>query len=607
MKILVIWNNDASGFVEDLRKAFKNQKGKELDENDIKVINKWSDFTPFLDSFNNATSSIPDHIFILVELNWNRKKLMGYQIALQIMKANPPHDKGIDLQFVSAFSRDYLYDKTIGSAVNHYLVKVFEHYQYPESTSFVFNKCSKNIWNYYRKHVLSKSLILANIKHRLDSVSIQTVIPELLSLSDILDKKTLSFIDSFNKNIKTESDIEELKLLLENRANELNNELNIFRETKKRSYNVLIIEDDEDWLRRLESIFKSRYESVRCYTSGQEALQELKDNSHRYDILVADLDLLDKDSGYKYYQKTMGFHLVEYAERYCKHLAIRIITSLSSVGIDILFPQKNLKILPKRNYTFINDDYFDELEKDVILALKCNRNKKGPINSLWVETNMQGGQGGNLLNYYYNVLTDKDREDIWQFAYENIDNLHQIPGGLKPEEEKNLIKRPIENVIGALKTIFTNRIYWISKGYKSEGVIKNNVLYFEKLDNKNHTSQWGFRVLRNQNQQYTIVFGFLFPEEIFWIKNEGWTLKIEHTYLKETIDDICEDFNLKKPKRIMESYLSFLDYMLIKIESLSEKDRQLFLGSIQDFKAHAPEEWISLDSSIQSKLESLLM
>lgn len=610
MKILVIWNGDADGFVNDLYKEYKSKKEIELTENDIIVINNEADFTALLDSFNKSTNSIPDHIFILVELGWNRKIFWGYEIAFEIMKITPPNDKGIDLQFISNSSREVLYSETTGSAIYHYMVKAFEHYEYPNSTNFDFNVCSKNIWNYYRKHVLSKSLILANIKHKLESVSIQAVIQELGSLSDILDKKTLAFIDNFNKNKKNEKDKEELKSLLENRANELNNALNTSIETKKRAYNVLIIEDDEDWLRRLESIFKSRYESVRCYSNGKEAMQELIDRSYRYDILIADLDLLDKESGYQFNQKIMGFHIVEYAERYCKHLSIRIITSLSSIGIELLFPKKNLKILPKRNFTFINTDYFDDLEKDVILAINRNRNKKGPGNNLWGEKNRQGGKGGNLLYYYYNELTENDRKMIWEFAFENITTLRNVEGGISPDREDNFIKEQKEDIIAGLKIILTNRLYWVWKGYEKEGVFKNDDPFMDRLENKNHTSQMGFKVLRPNSKvdhnYYTIIYGFLFPEEILWLKNKGIILKFEQSYFEETMNDIFEELKIKKPNCNAVAYISSLDQILNKFQTFSKRDNLLLKGNLKLFKDNAPDEFNNLNSSIIKKINYLL-
>lgn len=607
MKILVIWDDNATAFVEYLRKDYTLQNGTELDQSDIQIINKLSELNVFLDNITNEIALIPDQIFILVDLSWNNKTYYGYHVATEIFKKNIPGDNGIDIRFVTKnISRDLLYENTKGSAVQHFLVKSFEHYKYPESTCFSFTTCSRNIWNYYRKHFLSKSLIISQFKHRLDSQTIKDIIPELLSIKDILNKNILSFIDSFNKTKKSETDKEELKYLLDKRANELNNEFNTLKETQKRIYNVLIIEDDEDWLKRLELIFTSRYESVKCYSSGQEALQELTDNSHRYDILVADLDLLDKNSGYKYNQNKMGFHLVEYAEHYCKHLAIRIITSLSSIGIDILFPQKNLKILPKRNFSFINEDYFEDLEKDVILAFKRNRNKKGPITNLWANINQAGNQGGDLLNYYYNNLTDQDREDIWQYAYVNIDNLHKIDGGVKPEEEKMLISKPIETVIETLKVIFTNRLYWITKYYECGGKIEERDPYFGRICNKNYTSQLGFKVLRPEGQKYIIVFEFLFNEEKYWLKNKEVIIQFEQTYLKETIDEICTDLNLIRPKAIPESYLLFLDQILNRIESYSEMERKQFIFAMQDFKNREPDEWSDLNTKIRSKLQLIL-
>ena len=74
-----------------------------------------------------------------------------------------------------------------------------------------------------------------------------------------------------------------------------------------------------------------------------------------------------------------------------------------------------------------------------------------------------------MLSYYYNILTDNERNEIWNYAYMNLQNLRNIDGGISPKREEKFLSEPKESIINGLKIICTNRLYWISKGYELDG------------------------------------------------------------------------------------------------------------------------------------------
>jgi len=148
------------------------------------------------------------------------------------------------------------------------------------------------------------------------------------------------------------------------------------------------------------------------------------------------------------------------------------------------------------------------------------------------------------------------------------------------------------------------------------GVLNYEEPLLNRLDNRNQTAQMGFTVRRPRSQNdtfneinnyYRITFDFLFPEEIFWLKNKGIILKFEQSYFEETINDICDYLILEKPKCNPSSYIAFLGNILNQFHILSEPQQQIIKGYLKLFKDQAQDEWIDLDITIRTKILALFL
>lgn len=601
MDILVIWHMDSRFVTQKIHNSEPVSKAK-----NIKSILSESQLVGYLNS-----ELVPDHIFILVELYWEKKNFHGYNIALKIIKEMVVINKAPNIHFISIlYNRNELLKHTNG--LQSCFVKSFIHYSIQEDFEININACSVRKWNFLTKFVLTESGQLRQIYHDINNREkvIQEDILSIQNFSDIISENIKTIID---KDLSAINFLE-LSYLLKQRADELD-ELKREHSAVKKEYKILIIDDDKHWNRRLRDIFLIHFTNVITFTKGTDTLTYLKNEGSFTDAIFIDLNLLDGP----FKQVVWGIDVFDYVLQHYPHIAVRIITGLSSTGIDFLFPKEKPKVLYKRNLSIVDDAYCDDIIND-IKQRNILRKLKGPKTAIWSKDK------GDLLRYFYKINQNK-RKSIWENVYllsMDLDNNREfISPRFQSTYVKDQLRKGKENEIEEfLITILSHRLFWLNKFYSQGGytvidvsklssekemALYKNRFYFN--DNyRTYAGFLGFQITKKKNihdeSEYYLKFDDLFLEESDFLNMILNNSKgIEHTHLA----DMCCDIHLifyKEPYypfTIKEVYDIFLSLTKLQI---SEPTKEKIKECCRDFIQNATDEFNQLPSELKELIRS---
>ena len=378
-----------------------------------------------------------------------------------------------------------------------------------------------------------ESSLYDDIKHRFqiderNLIGIKKAVDYSLEYEKLLDVNTITFLHSINQAlVNGEKEcisnlMSDFKLLLDKMIYSKSNVPISTLETSIKE-KLMLVEDNIDILTKLQSDF-SHYFDVNSFTDGKAALEELTRKSNEYDVIIADLELLDNQNSW---QHTTGYDILEIAEKY-PHIALYGLTSMPKRAVSEL--QENLstrraKIKYKHPSEYLPLGYsleaFVEVIKDEIREL--SNNKRGPKLGSWKK--------GLLSTYYETKSNLVEWEELVNEIYDrvanllvcknNIDNI--VPKKLFSEKKTHFDKTDLSKIIA-------HRLLCIYYQLRDEEFRSEEFKLLVEHDYgqvKNYlTTMLGFSITRLYNYQVkdeTTVFDIniseveLLDEEIIWI------------------------------------------------------------------------------------------
>lgn len=362
MKILVIWNDDASGFVADLKKAFKEKYSNSLK---IEVVFNEQALLNILKPKVDKNKSykkepfIPKRIFILVELNWAKPGNGGYTIFEEyILKYNEMFASSEDtaqITFVSVKPQKLIISELKKSGDRKsFIATHYQHIELPSSVDILKNLPlnSKFHYEFLRQVSLIEYSIIAKIEHDIDNLRGNNddlkwtqIQQEIKCLGSILPIELIERIETFNlqyvlnnkEEIKGSIRDEYYKSVPPEKKNSNN----------KSEYKVVIIEDDSvqiQFLKDLLSKFFSKVEGI--HINRELSLNDVLEKLKKFDIAFIDL-LFEDELGFLSYS---GFDIVNQVQynNNLSHIVFRLfsnmprhlIGSIISIPINHIIPKK---------------------------------------------------------------------------------------------------------------------------------------------------------------------------------------------------------------------------------------------------------------------------
>lgn len=515
--IYFLWNDDKYAV------ALKGKLGEE------RIIISESELSYLIRSGNDI-----DGLVILAELNWNGKRyseFYGFERAFNLIKEG----NTFPLIFCSFLNRLSLRKKTKYSSL---LTRIFSFQQLPLNEKFFnnwfeFPFYSKTKWFYIQRLLREESAVYDDIKHRFhvderNILAVKKAIEYSLEYERILDSDTIIQLYAIYQTIeKNDTELIRSQMLeLKQHLDKINYSSvylddGIMENSGKES--LMLVEDNIEIINKLDKDF-SKYFKVNKFTNGRKALDELYNRSNEYDVIIADLELLDD---YNNWQQITGYDILELAEKY-PHIVLYGLTSMPKRAVSEL--QENLsarraKIKYKDPIEYLPLGYtleaFAEIIKDEVRELR--KHKKGPKYGPWKK---------GLLSTYYDTKSNQEEwKEIILDIYDRVDNLflindnsdNIIPKKLFSEKKKEFDKEDLKKIIAhRLVCIYHQHrdIEFRSEEYKE-------LVDIEYRHFKNYlTTILGFSItgidnMSDINDSSTFVINIndaeLLEEEIYWI------------------------------------------------------------------------------------------
>lgn len=619
MKVLVLWNKISSSNLKMASYEPVVGENSSLQVETIYSQEAWEGF--------DLNAYYPNHILVLVELNWNNRNFEGYEIALGILK-EWNMDRAPIIQFFSFLSREQLYVLTIGRGVYRVFVKSFKHIGLPEEIKLPEESYSLVRWNYLKKYTLTESGILDKLHHdirnylnnpkRISENIVSLFIRQVEGISDIIGKEVSDYLTS-PSSLETEPEhiLSKLDTLIGKRMVQLSEiyegETSLYLGRSR--YKLLLVEDNMKMLAHLKQMFESYFE-VSDFSNGQEALTELKIGGLFYHAICIDLELLDET--YRFDQEVQGIDILEYTSKNLPHIVRRVITGIGRKGVKELLPEMETQdIMLKshlelfgRDETFV--EFIEKLKSDV-KKQSVFLEMKGPDDTLWADFSRQGGkEGGKFKRFYYELkLNESLFSEVWAEVASVVGKMLKNEDIIVPcsfektvNAKKLLNEFTYEKRITFLKQLLIHRLYWISKFRNDQFII-----FKDEEDKENsfyHLPFWDGNLLNNPKQyfpylgfgysyldprspvkeSYRITFKFnfkkLFPEEIEYLKsadklfsNSGYDFYRQNErfceYLDKILFYIIEDQKNNPSKTQFKNIYSRFDNTFQITKEYSEK------------------------------------
>lgn len=472
MKALFVWREESKNYILNI---IKNQFSDE-----VRFIVSEVDFQGFI---SKGVSKSYTKIYILAELGWDNNDLFeGYKKGFQIIE-NWKSTNSPCIEFFSISNRKNIYNYVEDRL--KFIVKAFSYTDLLEVTKkYKFNTSNINQfkWDSFKYMALTNYGILDNLSHRLDSIKesntnfeskLNQLISELTSYSEFIGEEIIDTI----KNIEHNNNfVYKLKQLIDNRISEIKGEKANKIELPT-SLKILIIDDDIVDLLLIENSLKRYSNYLKTTTSGEEAMTLINEKDCVFDIIISDLELLDKDG---FYQKTQGIEIFELVNK-SEGSVIGIITGLGRKGIAKLLNINDKLILPKKHlHRFDVDEEIDNLLKNLLLQFKQKENR---LNVLYGPNK---GTYFGLTGFKTSLAKAFEIEDFkketWKYAFNILNKfidknlkLTDWDKSLKKEKNKKVLNTD-EFIEQKLKSLLAQRLILIFLSLKNNGVVLPNEL-----------------------------------------------------------------------------------------------------------------------------------
>ncbi|HBX51707.1 MAG: hypothetical protein A2275_15200 [Bacteroidetes bacterium RIFOXYA12_FULL_35_11] len=568
---IILWNKETESFIRNF-----------FSINDEHFLSSDSDLFSFDFSKKNF-----DTIIILAELNWGGRRLQefyGYSVLKQLMEENrlkPP----VQILFASVLTRKTIFKLNITS--NQVFTRKFPHLDTCRLQTDKKNEkkrsglilpvkplnLNEKKYNYLKYYCLLKTGIIDRLEHDLRNLisgyttdKMKRVLQEMSINNNLFNSDISVLVSRLNKtgDEKLKKELPGLFEMVRQYQKELNQPES--KKSRKSHLKVMIVEDNEESLKKLVNELSIYFNNIRTYHSGTDAMAELTKNALTYDVVITDMELLSGD----FDDDFQGIDILDYCGNEHPYLVTRIVTSLTKTGLktltgkgldEIIFKDVNTEnIIP----SFENlPEFVNKIETEVVKKRQL-RKMQGPQLSWWKILTRQ--------LYLFKINNPEDYNDLWLKAKEDAAKFIDGVFDCKNESEKlssefKTTKDTSDNPESGwsiIQLLLTHRL--ISLWF---GVKKNwDSFKFNGSSNEAFANQSCFKTgieKKSPKAYFTTFLGFsgegfstnnckiiprnLFPEEISWLcqKRAGSILSLQ-------LNEICDDF-----LSVLEKIISLYD------------------------------------------------
>lgn len=317
-----------------------------------------------------------NEIWVLVELCWDSLKTrQGYDITLSLLEEPVLGRENLKITFFSLLNRKQLLEIT--SDEKNIFPKAFNHYQLPiQDINLIETKqFDLNSYNFIRNYALSKSNIIGDIIHRLETVlhskniasDMVPVIKRLKAIRNILNPEIIKLIDI------QYSQRHQIRLLHEKLIELENSYLNINRNSKlapkkKMIRTAIILEDNIEIGGRIKDWLKPYCDDVIYCRNGDEAKSNIKAKGSSLDLLFCDLELLNKNG---FWQEIQGVQVLDYLKQEFPNVFTVVLSAFPTQAVNILLPERShINKHVRKKELFHSDTSMDTILNPILKSSK---------------------------------------------------------------------------------------------------------------------------------------------------------------------------------------------------------------------------------------------
>jgi CheY-like chemotaxis protein len=585
------------------------------------------------------------YLLITVETYWTNSEFEGYELAVEMMKSSTFADKVLNLHFVSFLGRQHLLEECdkAGKGLWRVMPKSFPHFQLPFSAdrSQQFQTISERKWNYLKNYCLLASGVIDILIHDVRSLDASPSLDKLnrfkaslIASRDVLSPEIVEKAKSLSEvdDVETKRALLDIHRLLLNLQIGLNDTLQ--PEIKKSFSRMILVEDDEITLRKLESQLGKYFEVIHSFRSGTAAYQELLLNGREYDVLFTDLELLQDSCD----DEKMGIDLLELCEAEYPFIVTRVITALPKNALKRLFGRSFDEVIFK---SFGADTVIPSFENLIELVTEIDKEveqrrklrlMQGPNISWWKRSLTK--------SMYLMKITNPDEYiSKWRVAETLAQMFWDGEFDRKPDEEKlstqfGQVLQTIEDPVRGMEiieTLLAHRLIVLGyaakrrwkafdfdefadqQGFNSGIQTKSPKAY---LNTFLGLSGSGFADKPQTGSKCTILQKDLFPEELNWLGrfnpgelNEYPLLEVNpdfHNFIIlffETFfgTDIDEDIRYGEAIQLLDTFI--LEYPEQKMDKVKHpKLKRIFEMDYRAFRDEIPTEALERMERIREEI-----
>lgn len=548
-----------------------------------KTTEKWDENTLFMtsadefdpdkiNSFFSDGDFCQNQVFVMPELLWKDRNVdEGYEIVCKLFEKLKDKQtnkiKPVMLHFVSNFTQvqlrnmvDTKYQAMVDS-LPHICINQIVDGKWNDKFVLKLEAYSKTHFNLILHIAVDKLGRLDYIEHQLrnDPFDLTEKKKHFLKWIDALDDDTFP-LGGLKSSIKSLKDMVNAKCPPDNKDLEqveeyvnmiigeivvLINKIRIHLppkgtgtatgNTTKCSFDVLIIDDNEDQRRNLCNFFKEHYNVVDCNDNGktfslsnfEEAKAWLKLHAEEYHIIILDLLFMQPDSDT--WLSFNGFDLLEAIPPYC---TVRIITSLPRQTVSNIC-NHNIRtgqiITKSKGWQQLEGCLYDKLEG---INKECKKNMNRYKKAKSIRMPGVGFFGEAPVISYCENKTEEELSTLFEEARYLIDPENQnikIPLGKKGNIDTNIVEDPESNFDDLLRNYLAHRMAFLQyvlsiKANPADGVDFSLYKEFAKEHHvtiKIHNKYFTRIGYKTENNKVFFTINDMFPAEWKLFVNEN--------------------------------------------------------------------------------------
>lgn len=553
MKKLIIWDKETEIYLSDF-----------VSENDDIVMEENGEGYQYLklktkslkNIFNDLKIGQPEYdlIIILAELNWEGKYLQdfyGFQIALELRRKYvlPP------IIVVSTVRKRFFEERASYTTSFRIL--------FARGTEFVHldrvQEKVKDIIKYYSKYPLSiaglvdmnemlfdkKGFLVDTLKHLSRQIGEDCVRVALNDIQSSLTPTQISLLNWEEQATKLIKSINNDEAFNTNKTNLIDKCEEILASSDKlntriqsSSHNILILEDDPSFQKRLEENLHDHFKKLEITHNAETAIKILEeDEDNTYTGIIADWRLYTNFSEKKYWQ-IQGYEVLNFAAK-IRYISLFALTSLddrnlhnirNELGLNIhLFQKKQLESgSSNMQWEMMADTIKQKCDtvKDIINSLPLQKDWDfyKPLYAAIRNTNRWlvfedniSARANNIADYYLTIIKEcwENQEEITDQTVKPISDFGITLIGDDTKKDKSCTESNLENLL-------IYRRVWLSLWCNKKQLVRIIKFPHDK-DNTTTLSALIAMVLNNKfihdeaaNVKKTLYSNYL--EELFYIK-----------------------------------------------------------------------------------------